>query len=336
MQSRHGFLPTPMSTATRLLTSDLWATASKLAAKSSTRFAAIAYVTAEHVRFKKGDVLICDASEWQVRRGATSAPVLLAARKRGAEIRDCPNLHAKVLLLDDRVIIGSANLSATSADDLEECAVLSSDPALLSQTKGYLHQLRETSRPLERSDLEKLAALPVEKQPAPLRAGHKRTPPPGNRCWIVGLRPLDDDDLSSVDLKAKETGRKAAGKSHPGARDSLEWFRISGTSKFRSEAKPGDRVLVLMPSSDGSSKLIAYKPLTLLATAPGDKCDFYYYDDTESPEESGLPAQKVQRLLVKSGAKIELKPRMIREIPGALFDFVTAVWDDERVRAKVE
>lgn len=315
-----------MSIATRLLTSDLWPTASKLAVKSARRSAAIAYVTAEHVRFKKGDVLICDASEWQIRRGATSAAILLAASKRGAEIRDCPNLHAKVLLLDDRVIIGSANLSATSVDHLEECAVLSSDPALLSQTKAYLHQLRETSRLLKRAELERLAALLVEKQPAPVRTGHKRTPPPGNRCWVVGLRPLDDDDLSPEDHKAKETGRKAAEKNHPEARDSLEWFRISGISKFRSDAKPGDRVLVLMPSSEKSKWLDAYKPMTLLAKARGEKCDFFYYDSTESPDNAGLPAEKIQKHLAGSGSKIELKPRMIREIPKDLFDSVAALW----------
>lgn len=317
---------TPISTDTRLLTSDLWPTASKLAAKSTIRFAAIAYVTAEHVRFKKGDVLICDASEWQIRRGATSAASLLAASKRGAEIRDCPNLHAKILLLDDQVIIGSANLSATSADHLEEGAVLSNDPTLLSQAKAYLHQLREASRPLERADLEKLVALPVEKQPAPVRKGRKRTPPPGNRCWIVGLRPLDDNDLSPDDLKAEKDGRKAAAKSKPDASGSLRWFRISGNSKFRNDAKPGDRVLVLMPSSEKSKKLDAYKPLTLLARTGGKKRTLFHYDTRESTDDSGLPAQKIQKHLAGSGSKIELKPRMIREIPKDLFDSVAALW----------
>jgi len=94
-----------MKAADELLTTDLWKTVGKLAPLANSRQAAVAYVTSELVRFQDGDLLIVDASKRAITSGETAAQVLLAAHRRGVVVCSYPDLHAKVIVLDDVAVI---------------------------------------------------------------------------------------------------------------------------------------------------------------------------------------------------------------------------------------
>src|SRR5258705_872536 len=109
----------------RVLSNDLWSEVRKQARASNTRKGAIAYVTRDLVGFRKGDVLVVDASALAIRNGQTDASLLRKLHNKGVQLYDCADLHAKILLLDDVAIIGSGNMSSSSENRMVEAALIS-------------------------------------------------------------------------------------------------------------------------------------------------------------------------------------------------------------------
>jgi hypothetical protein len=95
----------------RVLSKDLWTEISERARVSKTRKAAIAYVTSDLVGFREGDTLVVNASAHAIKNAETHAPLLQRLHKKGVQLYDCPDLHAKTLLLDGVAIISSGNMS---------------------------------------------------------------------------------------------------------------------------------------------------------------------------------------------------------------------------------
>src|ERR1700687_5343277 len=102
----------------RVLSSDLWKMVRAQARKARCRKAAIAYVTKDLIRFRKGDILVMDASAHAISCGETDAKLLRTLHKKGVSLYHCVGLHAKVLVLDDVAVISSGNMSNSSANGL--------------------------------------------------------------------------------------------------------------------------------------------------------------------------------------------------------------------------
>src|ERR1044072_5576617 len=99
----------------KIITNKVWTQVTRLLDKRENKIAAIAYVSkGTPLSFGDGDVLVCDASDQAIKTGETDAAILKRFLIDGAELYSCPNLHAKILISGDSVVIGSANLSASS------------------------------------------------------------------------------------------------------------------------------------------------------------------------------------------------------------------------------
>ena len=128
------------------LGSSVWPDVRRLAAKASRREAAIAYVSDDcPIAFRRGDLLITDASDASLRGGRTSARFLARAVDAGVDVRSHERLHAKVLLLDSRAVVGSANASRTSETLVEAVAVVS-DSAFCRNVAAWMALLAQKSR----------------------------------------------------------------------------------------------------------------------------------------------------------------------------------------------
>src|SRR5438046_174404 len=151
----------------QVLSHGLWKEVCALSKKAQSVRAAIAYVTAsELLKFQKGDLLIVNASEGAIRGGQTSAKVLSALHKRGVEVYNCSNLHAKVLLIDNVAVIGSGNMSQASAGGLVKAALRTGHRATVSGVQTFLRQLVEQSERLTAKRLVELRKIKV------IRAGN--------------------------------------------------------------------------------------------------------------------------------------------------------------------
>lgn len=138
-----------MRTINQVVTDNIWRRVKQITSQSERKTAAIAYVsTHKYVSFRDGDILVCDASDQAIESGETSAAVLAHFFKAGAKIYPCRGLHAKTLIIGRVAIIGSCNLSESSAEILRELAVFSMDASIRSQALAFVYGLAKQSQPL--------------------------------------------------------------------------------------------------------------------------------------------------------------------------------------------
>lgn len=94
--------------------------------------AAISYVgvkASEVLPLRKGDFLICDASERAIKQGVTSAKALASYLRIGVKVFSHEGLHSKVVATESFAWVGSANASRNSRDNLTEASVRIEGPA---------------------------------------------------------------------------------------------------------------------------------------------------------------------------------------------------------------
>lgn len=147
-----------------LLTHDLWSAAARESAQSIYTVAAVAYVTnVDDFHFKASDILVIDASEEAIRTGKTSALIVENLLTRGVLLYSCPNLHAKVYVFEDSVIVGSSNLSSSSRSLLIECATLTRDTTLIAETRKWIQHLASRSERIDQDFVDRAKAIVVER-----------------------------------------------------------------------------------------------------------------------------------------------------------------------------
>lgn len=309
----------------RLLTSDLWPVAAKLSRKAETRLAAIAYVTAETVKFGEGDVLVVDATRKAITSGETTAKVLLDAHDAGAQIYNCPHLHAKLLVMDAVAIIGSGNLSGNSSN-LHECAVLTDQSSVVGPARAYIQQLRECSRLLTRRELVALTKLPVVRRGgrAQGKAKTSLTKKLGARRWLVGVTPINEERMSAEDQATNERALSKLAAKLDMDRKKLDWVRLRGSSKMRKDSKVGDLMIVATGSHSKTSHLTVSPPSAILARANSENSTFLYY--LCSSRKPDIGKLKLAELLREAGSNLVPSPRMVRELTPEVFQALERHW----------
>jgi hypothetical protein len=148
-----------------LVSLNVWSRVKAISDRSQTRTAAIAYVTTDSmIQFGAGDVLVADASDNAVACGETSATILKAAIDRGAEIYSCEGLHAKLIVFDGIVVLGSANLSERSERDLVEAAWITDDPTLVDEARSFVKRLAAQSQRIDGGLLRRILSIKVARR----------------------------------------------------------------------------------------------------------------------------------------------------------------------------
>ena len=138
--------------------------------KSQQIFVAIAYVgvdAAEIMPLRRGDVLVCNASDAAVKQGSTSARALGTFLNRGVQIFNEPRLHGKVVTFPKRVFVGSANVSTRSRDVLYEAVLETTDPKTIGSSLKFVQRLAKKVSQINHDDVKRLLTLPIVKPPEP-------------------------------------------------------------------------------------------------------------------------------------------------------------------------
>jgi hypothetical protein len=295
----------------RLLTDNVWQQFRQAnRGNRGHKLAALAYVsTVGLLAFRKGDLLICDASDQAIRSGETSANVLARFHRAGTEIYSCPDLHAKVVVLGRNVLIGSCNLSRSAAEDLRELAIIVSDSSIRSQAIAFIHELIENSSLVDLSFLKRIAGIPVTKPP---RRGHGKRAfiQLGKRTWVIRTYQLDPERYKAELPLVKEAERDLKNK-WPKFRTDIEWIRWTGKNKFRSVAREGDTIIV-MNSLRGEKRIIVSAPAAILKRQDHGKWTRFYYETPDEVMSWSKFAREVRRLgirHIKRSSTKELTPR---------------------------
>ena len=125
--------------------------------------AAISYVgvkASEVLPLRKGDFLICDASERAIKQGVTSAKALASYLRIGVKVFSHEGLHSKVVATESFAWVGSANASRNSRDNLTEASVRIEGPACRTSFDWALSLATEDAE-LSVQDVRALAKLLV-------------------------------------------------------------------------------------------------------------------------------------------------------------------------------
>jgi hypothetical protein len=232
-------------------TGNIWKQVSPQAKAAKRRLVAVAYVSTDpHLGFKRGDVLICDASERAIKTGETSARLIESLSRKGVEVCSRPDLHAKLAVLGRHALVGSCNLSVASAEDLTELALVTDRKQVVSQATAFIHALREASEEIDDDFLRRILKIEVRttRRRGPKRRGQAARF--GNKVWLVSVRQLPDDSFPKEQPFVEKAETKA--KALIADRDSaVSWIRWTGKGRFRSVARPGDIVIQIWKSLSG-------------------------------------------------------------------------------------
>lgn len=147
----------------KFITNNVWSEVNDLISNSNKKkMISIAYVTSNKLKLTEGDVLICDASEYSIKNGETSVKVLQTYLSQGVEIYSLEQLHSKFLVSEDFLVIGSANLSENSAENLIESAVITECKDLIKEAISFFKELKATSVSISIEKIKELSEIPVK------------------------------------------------------------------------------------------------------------------------------------------------------------------------------
>jgi len=235
-----------MSKISFLTNDDIWKTIPKIIKTSKHTDVAVAYLGNDGSKLlplKKGDRLIVDMSPATVKAGATNPFEIEKFIKRGVRVFTRRNLHAKVILTDESVLVGSANVSKNSRDTLDEAAIFSTDALVIERSKDFLDQIGvEPIRPKYLNECKKVYRPPristgngSKSKKIPKRASHAK-------LRIVSL--IDYANFPENEEEAYENSEKKAKKLIKHKEQSiLESFRWSNKPKMADELEQGDWVI---------------------------------------------------------------------------------------------
>lgn len=311
-----------------LLCDDLWQRLKQLGRTAWRRIAAVAFFSNSNlVRFRKGDMLIVDATDDCIKSSATTVKALAAAVRRGASVFSLPNLHAKVFVFDRVSVIGSANIS-TNSSSLVEAALVTDDPATVSQAKALLESLKGMATPVNGAFLKRIGKLPVRRRAAgELRRRKKpKVGRLGKRTWLVGVRELKEDAFPKEKERA-DAGEKVARKEITGQRSDVSWVRWTGRSQFGRKAAKGDSVIEVWTFLDKRTvEVRRAAPVLLKQKEP--TCTRFYIEEPPARERSALPLKVFRELAKRAGISWQIGKRPQRVLSEDKARLIALLWQD--------
>lgn len=155
----------------------VWREIRRLVRKGGRILGAVSYLSdPEALLLKENDILVVDASEEAIGKGATSKAAVRAAFER-AEIYTLDYLHSKMLIIGRTLVVGSMNASARSRYDLTEAAIITNDQDAINDARDWIRRLTMRATKIDDDLMAKIQGYEVFKRPEGRRRGRKKSAP---------------------------------------------------------------------------------------------------------------------------------------------------------------
>jgi hypothetical protein len=304
----------------KLLSDALWPQVANLA-RNHRCFAAIAYVTTEHLRFSVGDVLITDASNAAIASGETSASVLRNIFDRGANVFSLSGLHSKIAVCGEIAIVGSANLSNSN---LIEASVCTDDPVTVSQALAFIDRLTGMATHVDQAFLNRISAIKVKRT---VRGGRRTADPVqvhGGRAWIISVH---HEDPKPGELRDIKRGEKQATERLSSSRNDINWITYPHTnqSRFRRIADEGDAVVQLWYGPN-RKRPVALRPSAVLLRQEEKATTRFFIEEGPDIEARSLRFGEFQDIARRAGITARLTLQTTREIRSESARLLQQLW----------
>jgi len=202
---------------------------------------------------KAGSVLVIDMSERAVKSGQTKPSEVAKLLKNGVEVHSVENLHAKVFVAGNRALVGSTNVSFTSATGLVEALLETTDRDAVRQSRDFVNSL--LGEVIDIAHARRLQRLyrPPRFGKGSQKRGTKRTRQPAHApLWAVPTERIAVDEEDQAHAKA---GR-------PKARKRMQFPRASSLDEFFWQGsyligRVAEGHMVIQVTDEGSKHMIS-------------------------------------------------------------------------------
>jgi hypothetical protein len=252
-----------VSVTTFLSNETLWQTISARIKAASHVDAAIAYFGqggAKLLALRSGHRLVVDMSPPTVRAGGTDPREVEKLIRRGVQAFTRRNLHAKIVIADNSVISGSANVSRQSQQVLDEAAIFTTDQSAVRRAREFIDRLcTEPVRPEYLEECKRIYKPPrfngqrASGKDRQQRAKHAK-------LWLVNIGEYSVPESETERYEEGEAKAEKLVKDESRSRtDSFHWrFK----PKMASELELGDWIIQVVRYKDKS--IVVYPPGQLL------------------------------------------------------------------------
>jgi hypothetical protein len=250
-------------------------------------YVAIAYLGHDAAELLAGlraeDVLVCDASHDAIRLGMTSIHALEVLLERGVAVYSRAGMHAKCAAIGNRVVVGSANVSRTSAERRHEAVMAVTSQEMASQLRAFVKQMAASpGRQLGPTDLDVLAQIRVVAPRFPQGEARERpVVPQGAHVWLLPWDPHRPTQAEERDFK--EATRMYTSSLHGSDKLDVLWWT------GRLTVREGDYVCWLNPVDQHIGP--PHKVFTLRRPSRGRRIGIYY---VQRGDLRTLPNKKVR------------------------------------------
>ncbi|QKK08983.1 MAG: hypothetical protein HND58_12975 [Planctomycetota bacterium] len=264
------------------------------------------FTAAPHLALRRGDVLICDASDAAVRAGATCRDALASAFYAGVQCFSLVGLHAKLFLLDDLVVVGSMNATLNSARLCEACYIgkNASDRAAAEEVFA---KVRDAATPVTEQTLLRLQRLPLADRTKTVNApalAMTLSREGQRRSWSVLL---DDGWMDEHPTEMELQGSEIARRQLPAGVSDVYWFRGSSRSACR-RMQIGDLVVSIWASRPGKARYV-FRPEPILHIETEGSTVWVYLAEPPQARVAPLLERRVTTLLRPAVPDSRWKPR---------------------------
>lgn len=300
----------------KFLQADIWNKITVLAKAAKHKHVAVAYLgkgATKLLPLNQGDVLVVDLRIETVRGGQVNPFEIEEYLKQGVEVYSYANLHAKVFVFDNKVIVGSTNVSNHSKNVLVESAILVNDITVANSARGFVASLM--GAPVTPAFVK---ALEKEYLPPKIKGGKRST---NNEIQTgqprLRIERVDPADFDEQENKLSKTGKVVARKKVNNKKEySVEVIRCyrAGLGKNPSV---GDLIIQLKPNEDDSisvfppSRIVHFEPYT---NTNGKKKILVF---TEEPRNPNCLDWNIFKAALKKGGLPNASEKMGREIKNA-------------------
>ncbi len=236
------------------------------------------------LRLKRGDVLVVDLTLENSRNGSVCPAELAQLQRKGVRVFLAPNLHAKIILCGQKVVVSSANLSRHSSDYLDEAGLLTTDVVVVREVRQWFRE-----RTVEEVTPEWLKECDRVYKP-PKQGGaqnqNRMLRRPGRRVWLIGVEPID---YPEEELAFEEEGSRRAKRELTNPRrcevDSVRW---TGKSRFLDQIRRGDTVIQInnLGTSQRVEEAARFLRMSKKKSRRGASVTYIYLECARKPKES--------------------------------------------------
>lgn len=237
-----------------VLTKNIWLTISEKAKNATTRHVAVAYIGKKNANtllpLDDGDSLVVDMSDRAVEMGQTSPYEIEKYVNKGVAVFNCPNLHAKMFVFDDTLIIGSTNVSSSSENDLIEAAMLCENIVVAKEAIKWISSL-------EKKKITKKYIESAKDKYRPPSANWKRTE--RTDLWILSTSEIKKPNKKEEKLREKldgEVSKKTSLKKFE-----VQSIRWNDEPRITEKIQKGD--LIIQVYTDENKEIKVYPPSEL-------------------------------------------------------------------------